>query len=455
MIVTYIIILWIVFWVMTASSLYSAQYHDHQVLGVVLSKAHSQHDEIEKTLVSFTKACRLVLLLSAVCSLLLFVEPVSSHADFIMILLMMANLFVNWLVIDRYQMKLQHIKEQNNWIYPQKNIVTVDLEVARDSGKSAISPVWVWLFLLLDFLPTVILLFHTNMRQIYPIGFSLIGPLCQLSFVYLFYQMRGRHSNTVNAQFARQEERINSIAATLSALAMLVFWLLFSASMMYAQNGLAILAPVIVLLAAVFGIIRWQQSKISGLEEKFADELPEEQENAGDQQILWKWGFYYDPGDPRLFVPKRMAGMGWTINIGRPAGKLICFGITAFLVIIIGITAYGGSKDYQVSVSGPKVTVDAAMYDMTFDKSEVQSVTIRDDLPPDGTRVNGYGGQSKSYGHFSFKGYGSCMLYIYNNVDRYVVVQLKGNDPGYVILNGKTQAETDALYHNISSWSSK
>jgi hypothetical protein len=112
MIVTYIIILWLVFGVTTAGSLYSAQYHDHQILGVILSKVYSQHEEVKKILVHFAKTCWIVLLLSAACSLLLFVEPIRSHADFIMILMMMANLFFNWLVIGQYQMRLQHIKEQ-------------------------------------------------------------------------------------------------------------------------------------------------------------------------------------------------------------------------------------------------------------------------------------------------------------------------------------------------------
>ena len=112
MIVTYIIILWLVFGVTTAGSLYFAQYHDHQILGVILSKVYSQHEEVKKILVHFAKTCWIVLLLSAACSLLLYVEPIRNHAAFIMILMMMANLFANWLIIDQYQMRLQHIKEQ-------------------------------------------------------------------------------------------------------------------------------------------------------------------------------------------------------------------------------------------------------------------------------------------------------------------------------------------------------
>lgn len=34
-------------------------------------------------------------------------------------------------------------------------------------------------------------------------------------------------------------------------------------------------------------------------------------------------GFYHDSSDPRLFVPKEISWMGWTINAEHPYGKLM------------------------------------------------------------------------------------------------------------------------------------
>ncbi|EEI85911.1 hypothetical protein HMPREF0072_1535 [Anaerococcus lactolyticus ATCC 51172] len=42
-------------------------------------------------------------------------------------------------------------------------------------------------------------------------------------------------------------------------------------------------------------------------------------------------GFYNNPDDPAIFVPKRI-GVGYTINIGRPAGKVIMI-LTALIII--------------------------------------------------------------------------------------------------------------------------
>ena len=272
MILLLLVILWLVFGVMAASSLLYRQYRDNQILGITLSRNHAQHSEVKKTVASFTKACYGVLLLSTGCSFLLLAPPIRSYAEFAMLLLVMANLFANWLVIEHYRKKLLWIKEENHWIYARDNTVTVDLNVAREKGKSGISSVWVWLFFLLSFVPTAVLLFHSEMRRLYPIGLSLIGPFCQLCSVFLYYQMRNRHSRMTdgeterNLSLARQEERINSIAGTLSALAMLIFWLLFNLSMGYTQNGFLVIAPVIFLCAALPGIARWQQNRTRSLE---------------------------------------------------------------------------------------------------------------------------------------------------------------------------------------------
>jgi Predicted membrane protein len=42
-----------------------------------------------------------------------------------------------------------------------------------------------------------------------------------------------------------------------------------------------------------------------------------------DDDRYWSGGILYNnPDDPDLFVPKRY-GLGWTVNIGHPQGKLV------------------------------------------------------------------------------------------------------------------------------------
>ncbi len=53
----------------------------------------------------------------------------------------------------------------------------------------------------------------------------------------------------------------------------------------------------------------------------------------------WKLGiFYYDRGDSRLVVPKRIQGLGWTINWGHPRAW-----VAASVVVLLVLFAVFGS----------------------------------------------------------------------------------------------------------------
>jgi len=48
----------------------------------------------------------------------------------------------------------------------------------------------------------------------------------------------------------------------------------------------------------------------------------------------WKWGvFYFNPNDPRIFVPKRIKLLGWTLNFAQPVSIIITGGV--FVLIIL------------------------------------------------------------------------------------------------------------------------
>jgi len=48
----------------------------------------------------------------------------------------------------------------------------------------------------------------------------------------------------------------------------------------------------------------------------------------------WMNTFYYNPEDKRLLPPKRIAGLGWTINFGNPYSVLLLIIILAALTLV-------------------------------------------------------------------------------------------------------------------------
>ena len=59
------------------------------------------------------------------------------------------------------------------------------------------------------------------------------------------------------------------------------------------------------------------------------------------QDSNWKWGFYYAPDDPALWVEKRF-GFGWTVNVGHPVGKIIAWasGIITLIALLIPLAGF-------------------------------------------------------------------------------------------------------------------
>ena len=58
----------------------------------------------------------------------------------------------------------------------------------------------------------------------------------------------------------------------------------------------------------------------------------------------WSCGFYFSKKDSRTWVPKSIPWMGWTVNIGKPAGACWLLGFIIGLpviIIVIQITSAG------------------------------------------------------------------------------------------------------------------
>ena len=50
----------------------------------------------------------------------------------------------------------------------------------------------------------------------------------------------------------------------------------------------------------------------------------------------WKFGiFYYNPEDDRLFPPKRLRYLGWTVNFANPLSILMFVAILAFALLLL------------------------------------------------------------------------------------------------------------------------
>lgn len=453
----FLITMWVVYAAMTVGLLLYKNFQNNQVLGVTLSARHAEDPRVRALQQDFTRACLWVLGAFMALSLPVMHRALLAYAEFFLLGMMFANFFVNWLAVSRYQKKLAALKAENGWVYRRSRTVAVDLSVTREKGKAGISPVWTWLFVLLSFLPTAWLFLEPGRTDYFPLPLILIGPGTQLMMVYMFYKMRGIRAPVLsedsreNLSCARETERVNSLAATLAGLSMLFFWISFCGIMFYRQNPLYIGVVTALLVGAMLLISVRQQRAVREIENRHLGPLSRDEEDIYETEPVWRWGFYYNPADRRVMVPKRVPSMGWTVNMAHPAGKAFAAGLMVLLLAVMGLLGYMGAGEYSHTESGSAWTVEAPMYKMQFDKSQVVSVELLDTLPR-GTRTSGYGGAVRSYGRFTLDGYGKVMLYAYNDAGPYIAVQLEGVSPGWVIFNEKTAEETMTLYTRLLEW---
>jgi uncharacterized membrane protein len=101
----------------------------------------------------------------------------------------------------------------------------------------------------------------------------------------------------------------------------------------FATGWAAIVLIVLIVAVVIAAVVRTQRG-LSGANRR--DE-PRRSPDAPDDDRHWKGGMIYvNRDDPALWVPKRF-GLGWTINLGRPAGMAI--GILLTLGVVGGVLA--------------------------------------------------------------------------------------------------------------------
>jgi len=72
---------------------------------------------------------------------------------------------------------------------------------------------------------------------------------------------------------------------------------------------------------------------------------PTEHERLHADPANWKLGiFYFCREDGRVIVPKRIRGLGWTINFARPAALLWIAAIAGFVIGTVELARLAGAN---------------------------------------------------------------------------------------------------------------
>lgn len=430
-------IMWMVYAVMMVTSFLYIRPNNQQLLGITFSQSDQQKPEVVALLKQFKRSVLIVFVGSIIVSVLLMHDIFYDVYEVVMIVSFMLNISLNWILINSYQNKLEAYKKAHDLYYHNDHKVRVDLGVLTSSKEGKISSTYLYVMLILSLVP---LLIHDI-----PLIARCIGPIIMLFPLYVYYkQVPPSHLNTdskINVEMSIRINKIQSISATLIGLLMLVFYLILVFGAQKNSPLLLFIGSGILMLGITL-IAVWQTRQIREVESVSGEDYLQ------DTSKMYRWGAYYNPNDKRLFVPKRVSSMGMTINAAHPLGKALMASIILLILWILIFLGYSTFSDYKYQIDAQQIVIDAPMYDRSINKEDIVSIEKVNSIPQ-GIRSNGFGGLKKNFGHFSLDTYGNVMLYIYNDVDNYIIVKTKDQT---FIFNDTSVDATDTLYDDITAW---
>ena len=159
--------------------------------------------------------------------------------------------------------------------------------------------------------------------------------------------------------------------------------------------------------------------------------------------------FYFNPDDKRFSVEKRI-GMGWTVNMAHPMGKLISvFGIITIVVSLASMIWIGmmASTPIGIREKDGYVICHHLWDEYKINKSEIVSAEYGNLNNIHAVRIAGTGMENVAKGDFKVDGVGKCKFFLNPQAGNYI--KIVTSDKIYYI-SDNTEEETSAFFKNLS-----
>jgi hypothetical protein len=173
----------------------------------------------------------------------------------------------------------------------------------------------------------------------------------------------------------------------------------------------------------------------------------------GDDDQYWRYGIYINPKDPKIMVPDRI-GMNLSINLGRPAGKIIlaATGILTIAVLFFATVPMFindfSSHAFQATIEKKQIELSAPLAKTrSIPFNQITAVSLIDDLPQERIRTMGAATDSYLTGEFKVAGKPAYLL-IYTKSHPILKIETREKVYYYTARDGQ---ETTKIYQEIKA----
>jgi Predicted membrane protein len=364
-----------------------------------------------------------------------------------------------YLLIYRSHRKMYDLKMKYHWVREENtHIVHIDTEVSSWISKYPLSHWW-------NLPPIVcvgILLNLSQVREYYGTDMvRLLFPGIVLITTFLFWGLQLwflKRKNMVYSTDSAVNMAINSLEKrtwsvlllsanylNLLSFGYLVFMLIIKHWLYTLDYTIYIMLQMLPAFLIVAGVIFLQTKRKEYLRKDHSTILTDDDE-------YWKNGWYHNPDDNHLWVQDRMCSTNYSLNMAKPAAKIMAAATGVFTILIVGIvfSLILSLENAKISFQRDEtsISINAAMYHTDFQVGEIQSVKILNKLPEDDfIRTNG--GETEKYliGHFRGKETGKCMMFLYRGYEPLLEIRLKDE---IIYVNSKRQNEVQEWYQELN-----
>lgn len=439
-IIMFISLFWLPF-LMAWENINQTKFKKNIVAGVTLPFEAREDEEVKGRLHRFVKHEKLICALLLLCAVpTVFFKDSFAALEYLMCWVFFVCILpeIPYVFCNR---DLKKIKRERNWGFENPDSIIVD--TSNIAPAKWLSP---WSFILPFAAAFVPFLWDRSFLAMY-LANSLCIILCGLSYRYLYRNKSERIDDDQSLTKALTEIRRKSWGRVW----LLTAWTMAVLNMCVAAFGsepvpvtVAVLVLSMVMVAAIVGIevkTKKMQEKLCAVSGKGV---------YVDDDDKWIWGLlYYNPDDSHLIINDRV-GINSSINLARPAGKLIAIILAAVMLsipFIIPVTHSLVNKAPVIEVTEMALTAKSGGTNYEIPLDDIKTAELMEELPPKLVRTMGTGFQNLLKGDFSAQDYGSMKVCLDPQCPPYLFVE-KENGEKYLV-GSREEGKIQEIYEMI------
>ncbi len=424
------------------------------ILGVTLPFEGRNSAEVAELCGKFKRWLNIICATLVVISLgsIFFEKRFSLLLTYLMAVIFL-TIFLPYIPYIRYNKKLRALKKEKGWVSSAAGKLVVDTKlIAENNINSGVFGLkWFSAPLLISLAALIYAYFQKLDSTTWGVLILLwmnLGIILMFTVLSIFI-------------FRQRPEIIDSDTALSAALTRIRrhFWnrswilmtystALWSVVIALFPSQMTFIVSTFVYAAVLCIIAIYSEIKIRSLQYKLT-------ENSGtdayvDEDDYWIWGLlYYNPNDNRVVKNERI-GMGMTINLAKPAGKLQMVLAALAILLIPFMCVWMIAEDYtpkSVSISGDEIIAHHLRDEYVIKLDDITEAELVETLPSN-VRVVGVGLDTSSKGLFNFTGYGDTETFINPKVPPFIYLETP--DKNYM-LGTDSADETKEIFEEIEA----